>query len=69
MLAIASRAESGAAAKVKLIKRRLKTRRRPNRRKRPNKKRRKTKRRRLRRRRRPNRRKRLKLKLLQNQSL
>ena len=39
MLAIASRAESGAAAKVKLIKRRLKTRRRPNRRKRPNKKR------------------------------
>ena len=62
MLAIASRAESGAAAKVKLIKRRPKTRRRPNRRKRPNKK-------RLTIKRKPRRKRRLKPKLLHNQSL
>ena len=58
MLTIASRAESGAAARARLIKRRPKIRRRPKKRRKPRRKRRPRKRRRLRKRRRPRKRKR-----------
>lgn len=58
MLTIASRAESGAAARVQLIKRRPKIRRRPNKRRRLTRKRKPRKKRRPRRRKRPRKRKR-----------